>query len=231
MTVEVSGVGTSIEGRRTELQLRANRDISSVGNGEWDVGGNAGVTGPTDECPSDGENLLGKQGYVKRLRGWSGTLHQVQNCLVARLVGHDGASRRKDGWVPNEWRGTQIRPDADVLNRTRDRRHGRDAGERTAEVEAAVEWLQAERSEDGLESLEVGRLVGPDGGELLDGDSRRSEARVSEVGGLELAERLRIELGLERLEHVRELEDGRGAIVSATAERRSRHSDGRNSSS
>jgi hypothetical protein len=39
--------------------------------------GNAGVTGPTDECPSDGENLLGKQGYVKRLRGWGGALHQV----------------------------------------------------------------------------------------------------------------------------------------------------------
>jgi hypothetical protein len=191
---------------------------------------------------------------------------------VARLVGHDGASRREDGWVLNEWRSTQIRPDADILDRTRDRRHGRDAGERTAEVEAAVEWLQAERNEDRLrrneaisdrknvsaeadahlESLEVGRLVGPDGGELLDGNSRRSEARVSEVGGLELAERLRIELGLERLEHVREFwkkevgsiqdhdhlsakllrtEDGRGAIVSATAERRSRHSDGRNSSS
>jgi hypothetical protein len=50
----------------------------------------------------------------------------------------------------------------------------------------------------------VDRLVGRDVGELLDGDARGSKARISEVGWLELAERLSIEIGLEPLEHVRE---------------------------
>lgn len=102
------------------------------------------------------------------------------------------------------------------------------------------------------ESGDVSRLVGRDGGELLGGDARRSEARIGKVRWLELGERLLIKIGLELLEQLREYwqnevgsihdqdhlyakvlrtECGRGTIVDATAERRSRHGDGRNSNS
>jgi hypothetical protein len=74
---------------------------------------------------------------------------------VAPLVGHNGASRREDDRVPYEWRGTQVRSDADELNCTRDRRHGRDAGEHAGEVVAAIDWLLAEISEDRLRRNEV----------------------------------------------------------------------------
>lgn len=50
------------------------------------------------------------------------------------------------------------------------------------------------------ESVDVGRLVGSNGGELLDGDARRSEARTGEVRWLELGERLLIEICLKLLE-------------------------------
>lgn len=55
-----------------------------------------------------------------------------------------------------------------------------------------------------LESADVGRLVGRDGGELLDGDVRRREARIGKVGRLELGQRLLIETRLELLEDMRE---------------------------
>lgn len=82
---------------------------------------NAGVARAGDESPRDGENLIGKHGDIESLRVWAGSLHQVQNRLVARLVGHDGGSESKDGRVFYELGGTQVRRDAGVLNRTRDR--------------------------------------------------------------------------------------------------------------
>lgn len=54
--------------------------------------GNAEVTRSFDECPCDGENLRGSQGHVKGLGDGLGTLHYVQDCLVACLDGHDGGS-------------------------------------------------------------------------------------------------------------------------------------------
>lgn len=47
---------------------------------------------------------------------------------------------------------------------------------------------------------DVGRLIGPNGGELLNGDARRGEARIGEVRWLKLGERLLIEICLELLE-------------------------------
>lgn len=55
-----------------------------------------------------------------------------------------------------------------------------------------------------LESAGVGRLVGRDGGELLDGNVRRSEVCIGEVGRLELGQRLLIETRLELLEDMGE---------------------------
>jgi len=55
-----------------------------------------------------------------------------------------------------------------------------------------------------LESGDVGRLIGLDGHELLDGDVRRTEARSGKVGRLELGQCFLIELGFELLEHMRE---------------------------
>ena len=54
-----------------------------------------------------------------------------------------------------------------------------------------------------LDGSDVGRLVGPDDGELLNRDVRRREARSRKVGRLELGERLLIEVGLELLEDIR----------------------------
>lgn len=83
--------------------------------------GNTGVTRAGDESPRDGENLLGKEGDIERLREWAGSGEQVQNRLVARLVSHDRGTERKDGRVFYELSSTQVRRNADVLNRTRDR--------------------------------------------------------------------------------------------------------------
>lgn len=50
----------------------------------------------------------------------------------------------------------------------------------------------------------MGRLVELDGGELLNGDLRRTEACSGKVGRLELGQRLRIEAGLQLLEDMGE---------------------------
>jgi hypothetical protein len=81
--------------------------------------GNAEVTA-ADEGPSDGENLLGKQGYVKGLGDGGGAREHVQDRLVARLDSHDGRGGREDFHVPHKVRSTQVCADSDVLDNTCD---------------------------------------------------------------------------------------------------------------
>jgi hypothetical protein len=104
------------------------------------------------------------------------------------------------------------------------------------------------------ESDAMGLLIRLDGGQLLDGDARTSEARSDELVRRKRGERLLKESGLEPLKQLRESwrrevgsikdEDhlsakllhtdnvpGRIAGAGPTAERRGRHNDGRNGDS
>ena len=61
---------------------------------------------------------------------------------MARLIGQNGGAGREDSRVVNVCDGTQERPDADELDRTRGRYHNRDTGEHAGEVEVAGNFFQ-----------------------------------------------------------------------------------------
>ena len=142
---------------------------------------------------------------------------------MTALNGDNGGSGGQDGGVGNEVCSTEVCTNANLLDETGHGKHGRNIGQNRREVKRARrERLSTERDKGFLRYIQspgkesvytktylndgrVGALVDRDGRELLDGDVRRAESSIREVGRYELLQRLSVELALELLQHVCEL--------------------------
>lgn len=103
------------------------------------------------EALSNGKNLIGKQGEVKRFGDDRSTLENVQHRTVACLDGQDCGSSSQDARVLDKVRSTQISANANMLYDPCGRDHGRYISESRRKVERATRRrCDAEPGHNGL---------------------------------------------------------------------------------
>jgi len=128
-----------------------------------------GVTA-LDERASDGKNLFESEGDVERLRDGRGAFEEVEDGLVTRFDGRNGSGHGEDARVSDELCSTEVRADADDLDKSGALQHGFDIGEQGRQVERASQRRPAQGDEGSLDGGDMDGLVGLDGREDGDGD-------------------------------------------------------------
>lgn len=196
------GLGSSLALERKLLVSGGEDLLLGTVHGDGGEGGQDQVAARgarSNEGSSEGEDLLGRQRRVKGVGHRDSAGHGPDEALVASLDRVDGGSSGEHGRVRNDGRGTEVSGNTDLLEDGGSLHHGLRRGERVAEVVlAGLHGLNSLLSERALEDLDVRRLRGADGNEVVHLGLRQAEGEELVLG--DGSEALLVEARLEPLQ-------------------------------